>query len=46
MSAYLATIIYGLVLIVVMMLAPSGIQGGLRLGAAKLRAAPLGQRWR
>jgi len=36
-SAYLATIIYGLVLIVVMMLAPSGIQGGLRLGATKLR---------
>lgn len=36
-AAYLATIIYGVVLIVVMMLAPSGIQGGLRLAFAKLR---------
>ena len=29
-SAYLATIIFGVVLIVVMMVAPTGIQGGLR----------------
>jgi hypothetical protein len=29
-SAYLATIIFGVVLIVVMLVAPTGIQGGLR----------------
>jgi branched-chain amino acid transport system permease protein len=29
-NAYLATIIFGLVLIVAMLVAPSGIQGGLR----------------
>jgi branched-chain amino acid transport system permease protein len=29
-AAYLATIIYGVVLVVVMMLAPAGVQGGLR----------------
>ncbi|HUC36629.1 MAG TPA: branched-chain amino acid ABC transporter permease [Acidimicrobiales bacterium] len=37
-SAYLATIIYGVVLIVVMLLAPSGIQGGLRRGASEIKA--------
>ena len=31
-NAYLATIIFGVVLIVVMMAAPTGIQGGLRVG--------------
>ena len=31
-SAYLATIIFGLVLIVAMIMAPTGIQGGLRWG--------------
>jgi branched-chain amino acid transport system permease protein len=31
-SAYLATIIFGLVLIVAMIVAPTGIQGGLRWG--------------
>jgi branched-chain amino acid transport system permease protein len=36
-SAYLATIIYGVVLIVVMLLAPSGIQGGLRRVGLMLR---------
>ncbi|MGH9028271.1 MAG: branched-chain amino acid ABC transporter permease, partial [Acidimicrobiales bacterium] len=36
-AAYLATIIYGVVLILVMLLAPSGIQGGLR----RLRALSL-----
>jgi len=40
-AAYLATIIYGVVLIVVMLLAPSGIQGGLRRGALALRAKVL-----
>lgn len=38
-SAYMATIIYGAVLIMVMLLAPAGIQGGLNLMALKLRAA-------
>lgn len=38
-SAYLATIIYGVVLILVMMLAPSGIQGGLRRGWLAVRTA-------
>src|ERR1019366_5495256 len=31
-SAYLATIVFGAVLIAVMLMAPTGIQGGLRLG--------------
>jgi branched-chain amino acid transport system permease protein len=36
-AAYLATIIYGLVLIVVIMVAPTGIQGWLRRAALTLR---------
>jgi branched-chain amino acid transport system permease protein len=36
-AAYLATIIYGVVLIVVILLAPSGIQGGLRRAGTALR---------
>jgi len=35
-SAYLATIIFGVVLIVVMIAAPTGIQGGLRWAGARL----------
>jgi branched-chain amino acid transport system permease protein len=35
-SAYLATIIFGAVLIVTMLVAPSGIQGGLRWGWGRL----------
>jgi branched-chain amino acid transport system permease protein len=43
-AAYLATIIYGVVLIVVMEVAPSGIQGGLRRAAGMLVAALRGRK--
>jgi branched-chain amino acid transport system permease protein len=45
-AAYLATIVYGVVLIVVILLAPSGIQGGLRRAGAALRPllAPRGHK--
>ncbi len=42
-NAYLATIIFGVVLIVAMIAAPTGIQGGLRW--AWRRVASLGARW-
>jgi len=43
-AAYLATMIYGVVLIVVMLLAPSGVQGGLRRAGLQLQTTL--QRWR
>jgi branched-chain amino acid transport system permease protein len=40
-SAYLATIIFGAVLIVAMLVAPNGIQGGLRWAWHKFRSGRL-----
>jgi branched-chain amino acid transport system permease protein len=39
-SAYFATIVYGAILIIVIMVAPSGIQGGLKKGYALIRRQP------
>ncbi len=45
-SAYLATIIFGVVLIVVMIAAPTGIQGGLRWAWRKIFEPQIGTRRR